>query len=92
MTHDEAQLLWIRAHVMLHARCPDSARWRYPDLHAAFCALPPADVCPFDAWVERAGIQIDDASGAQPTDREQLKAAIGKGVPLYDPQTKGPLT
>ena len=101
MTNSAAQMLWIRAHVCLHARCPDSSRWRDTDLIAAFHALPPAEICPFDEWAARAQIQLEDPEKPAldpdpgPPDHKrlcaELAAAFGNAVPLYDPRTKGPL-
>jgi hypothetical protein len=68
MTFDQANLLWIRAHVMLHARCPDSYAWREEDLIAAFAALPAGAVVPFAVWAARAYISLDDAAGTIPAD------------------------
>lgn len=56
MTLDQANLLWIRAHVLLHARCADGRQWQPADLLAAFHTIDPAQVVPFEVWAQRAGL------------------------------------
>lgn len=105
MTTDQAKYLWIRAHVALHARNPDTSAWSEADLIGAFHALPAREIMPFELWAARAGLHPANDQETQqeaPPERpltpaeasaikNDLETCFGAAVPLYDPATKGAL-